>query len=261
MPTARETLLEAAHTAVLSQPWHTVRMVDVAAAAGVSRQTLYNEFGTKEGLGAALVHRLVEGFLDGAARAAAEARRRGADPASCCAAAAGWMLRTARDEPIVHAALTGFWGAGTPYALAGDSAAVPPQRGSGRQGGGRRAAVNCPGRPGELAATLCARMVAGVCAGATGTAGAGGSANGSGPGGRPPRDHTLHACTSDGAAAAGAKSRPVRGSSGQQRLDRACEVGLRIALSYVVAPAVPDGPDDEACGRVGEVVRALLAPH
>ncbi|WP_181768899.1 TetR/AcrR family transcriptional regulator, partial [Streptomyces albidus (ex Kaewkla and Franco 2022)] len=63
MPTARETLLEAAHEAAGNQPWTGVRMVDVAAAAGVSRQTLYNEFGTKEGLGAALVSRLVDGFL------------------------------------------------------------------------------------------------------------------------------------------------------------------------------------------------------
>ncbi|OEV24900.1 hypothetical protein AN220_16735, partial [Streptomyces nanshensis] len=49
MPAARETLLDAAHVAVRARPWTAVRMVDVAAAAGVSRQTLYNEFGSKEG--------------------------------------------------------------------------------------------------------------------------------------------------------------------------------------------------------------------
>ena len=55
MPAARETLLEPPTRRSGAQPWTGVRMVDVAAAAGVSRQTLYNEFGSKEGLGAALV--------------------------------------------------------------------------------------------------------------------------------------------------------------------------------------------------------------
>lgn len=260
MPTARETLLEAAHTAALTRPWHAVRMVDVAAAAGVSRQTLYNEFGSKDGLGAALVHRLVEGFLDGAARAAAEAGRRGADPAACCAAAAGWMLRTARSEPIVYAALTGSWGAGTPYGLEADHVSAPsapsaPGSGVDRSGGrGGRTGRGEPGRsaggPGELAAALCERMVAGVCAGAVGTAG-----------NAPATGAPATGALANGAATAVAKSRAARACSGQQRLDRACEVGLRIALSYVVAPPVPAGPDDEACGRVGEVVRALLAPQ
>lgn len=41
-------LLDAAYTALARRPWSAVRMVDVAASAGVSRQTLYNEFGSKE---------------------------------------------------------------------------------------------------------------------------------------------------------------------------------------------------------------------
>ncbi|MGO4752750.1 TetR family transcriptional regulator, partial [Streptomyces sp. 2MCAF27] len=45
MPAARESLLDAAFTALADRPWAVVRMVDVAVAAGVSRQTLYNEFG------------------------------------------------------------------------------------------------------------------------------------------------------------------------------------------------------------------------
>ncbi|MGW7369491.1 TetR family transcriptional regulator, partial [Streptomyces sp. NPDC054841] len=47
MPTAREALLNAALTALSGLPWSGIRMVDVASAAGVSRQTLYNEFGSK----------------------------------------------------------------------------------------------------------------------------------------------------------------------------------------------------------------------
>lgn len=47
MPAARESLLEAAGAALAARPWPSVRMVEIAAAAGVSRQTLYNEFGGK----------------------------------------------------------------------------------------------------------------------------------------------------------------------------------------------------------------------
>ena len=57
MPAARESLLDAAYTALVRRPWSAVRMVDVAAAAGVSRQTLYNEFGSKDGLVQALLAR------------------------------------------------------------------------------------------------------------------------------------------------------------------------------------------------------------
>lgn len=200
MPTARESLLEAAHAAVVTQPWTGVRMVDVAAAAGVSRQTLYNEFGSKDGLGAALVSRLVEGFLDGAARSAVEAARRGADPATCCAAAAAWMLRTARGEPIVRAALTGCWGLRMP--------SPAPAR--------HAPSESVPGEPARLASVLRDRMVSGLASGGT----------------------FLPAATSPAV------------------LGRAYDAGLRVALSYVVAPE--DAPDDETCGRVGDVVRALL---
>lgn len=198
MPTARETLLEAAHTAVGTQSWTGVRMVDVATAAGVSRQTLYNEFGTKEGLGAALVDRLIDSFVEGAARAAAEGGRSGSDPAGSCAAAAAWMLRTARDEPIVRAALTGCWGAPMPLPAAG---------------GAYPAVAVRPVEPGVLAATLCARMLDGL---------------------------------------------PRNGSSG--RLGLACEAGVRMALSFVVAPSA-DRPEEEAVRQIREVVRALLAQH
>ncbi|MCS0634374.1 TetR/AcrR family transcriptional regulator [Streptomyces sp. LP05-1] len=65
MPTAREALLDAALTALAVRPWPAVRMVEIAAAAGVSRQTLYNEFGSKEGLARALVVREADAWLHG----------------------------------------------------------------------------------------------------------------------------------------------------------------------------------------------------
>ncbi|MFC9232283.1 TetR/AcrR family transcriptional regulator [Streptomyces decoyicus] len=113
MPAARESLLDAAYTALMNRPWAAVRMVDVAAAAGVSRQTLYNEFGSKEGLARALVRRETESYLAGVARAlsrgASAAGTRG-DAAGRVVAAAAWTLRTARANPLVRAALTGCWG-------------------------------------------------------------------------------------------------------------------------------------------------------
>ncbi|WP_340558157.1 TetR/AcrR family transcriptional regulator [Streptomyces sp. GSL17-111] len=180
MPSARESLLIAAQSALAAQPWATVRMVEVAAAAGVSRQTLYNEFRTKEGLGAALVARQVDGFVAGAADAVTAARRSGGDPAVCCAAAAVWILCRAREEPLVRAALTGFWNSRLPLPE------VPPSQ-----------------------------VVERLCAG------------------------TLDALS----------------GSGEAELRRACETGLRLALSYVVAP--PSEP--EAPARVAAVVSALLA--
>ncbi|MFI0213344.1 TetR/AcrR family transcriptional regulator [Streptomyces lydicus] len=114
MPAARESLLDAAYTALTARAWPAVRMVDVAAAAGVSRQTLYNEFGSKEGLARALVRRETDNYLAGVARALA----RGGSPvagaraeaAAKVVAAAAWTLRTARTNPLVRAALTGCWG-------------------------------------------------------------------------------------------------------------------------------------------------------
>lgn len=114
MPTARESLLEAAFAALGERPWAAVRMVDVAAAAGVSRQTLYNEFASKEGLARALVRRETEAYLAGVERALALAERDGGDIGECFAAAAGWTLRTTRRSPLVRAALTGARSADRP---------------------------------------------------------------------------------------------------------------------------------------------------
>ncbi|MFW6722319.1 TetR family transcriptional regulator [Streptomyces sp. MAR4 CNY-716] len=110
MPTAREGLLDAAFAALRSRPWAAVRMVDVAATAGVSRQTLYNEFGSKEGLAQALVRREVDSYLAGVERTLVGARRSGADAGGRLLALVAWTLRSARGNPLVRAALTGCWG-------------------------------------------------------------------------------------------------------------------------------------------------------
>jgi AcrR family transcriptional regulator len=106
MPTVRDALMDAAFAALGERPWDSVRMTEVAAAAGVSRQTLYNEFSSKAGLARALARREADGFLAGLDRALATAAAAGADAGECFAAAAGWTLRSARRSPLVHAALT-----------------------------------------------------------------------------------------------------------------------------------------------------------
>jgi AcrR family transcriptional regulator len=81
-------------------------MVDVAAAAGVSRQTLYNEFGSKDGLARALVRREADAFFAGVDRVLAE--RAGSDP-DRLVGVAEWIVRAARANPLVRALLTGCW--------------------------------------------------------------------------------------------------------------------------------------------------------
>ena len=60
----RERLLEAAHALTEADGWAAVRMGRVAEAAGVSRQTVYNEFGTKHGLAEQLALRELGRFLE-----------------------------------------------------------------------------------------------------------------------------------------------------------------------------------------------------
>ncbi|MYR95534.1 MULTISPECIES: TetR/AcrR family transcriptional regulator [unclassified Streptomyces] len=108
MPTAREALLDAALRALADRPWRTVRMVDVAALAGVSRQTLYNEFGTKGGLATALLRQAADGYLTGVDRALT------APAPEHPAAVARWTVRAAGANPLVKGLLTGLWGEGLP---------------------------------------------------------------------------------------------------------------------------------------------------
>ena len=127
MPAARESLLDAAYTALARRSWSAVRMVDVAAVAGVSRQTLYNEFGSKEGLARALVRREADAYLAGVERALAthsDARER-------LTATAEWTASTARDNALVRAMLTGCWSERLPsptLSAVPSSSAVPAQR-------------------------------------------------------------------------------------------------------------------------------------
>jgi len=60
----RERLLDAAQTMIEDTGWSSVTMARIGERAGVSRQTVYNEFGNKHGLAEQLAMRELARFLD-----------------------------------------------------------------------------------------------------------------------------------------------------------------------------------------------------
>lgn len=99
----REALLDSAYDAALTGDWDRVRMADVATAASVSRQTLYNEFGSKDQLASALTLREATRFLEVIETSVESA----ATPGEAVRAAVVEALRAANDNPLIKAALTG----------------------------------------------------------------------------------------------------------------------------------------------------------
>ncbi|WP_067471642.1 TetR family transcriptional regulator [Actinomadura hibisca] len=102
----REALLNAAAELLVERGYRAVRMQDVAEAAGVSRQTLYNEFGDKWGLAQAVVLRDNERYLDGIDQALSQHR----DLRSAVEAAVLFTLELSADDPLKKTVLTGAGG-------------------------------------------------------------------------------------------------------------------------------------------------------
>jgi AcrR family transcriptional regulator len=101
--TLRDDLLDAAAALIIERGFRRVRMQDVADAVGVSRQTVYNEFGDKWRLAQALTLRENDRYLD----AVDEAMTRHADLYTAVAAAVTYTLTTAADDPLKKTILTG----------------------------------------------------------------------------------------------------------------------------------------------------------
>jgi AcrR family transcriptional regulator len=95
----RHRLLDAARDLLQDRSWTQVAMAQVAGAAGVSRQTLYNEFGTRDELGQALVIRESGRFLD-AVEEAIDAHSD--DPLDAIRAALQRFLTIATTDPFVR---------------------------------------------------------------------------------------------------------------------------------------------------------------
>jgi AcrR family transcriptional regulator len=95
----RDRLLDAGREQLSGRPWAQVTMADIASAAGVSRQTLYNEFGSRDEFGQALVIREGSRFLDAVEQAIGE---HADDPLEALTAALERFLRIAHDDPFVR---------------------------------------------------------------------------------------------------------------------------------------------------------------
>jgi AcrR family transcriptional regulator len=100
----RSTLFDAARHELARRPWNEVTMADVAAAAGVSRQTLYKEFGSREEFARALVLREGDRFV-AAVEGAMDAHLD--DPTAALLDAFGLFLTVAAEDPLIRGALAG----------------------------------------------------------------------------------------------------------------------------------------------------------
>jgi AcrR family transcriptional regulator len=100
----RSTLLDAAREELRSRRWADVTMADIALAAGVSRQTLYKEFGSREEFAQVLVMREADSFLLAVEDAVAAHLD---DPTSALAAAFEVFLQGAAENPLVRTIVHG----------------------------------------------------------------------------------------------------------------------------------------------------------
>lgn len=99
----RETLFAAARDELQRRAWSEITMADVAGAAGVSRQTLYKEFGSRDEFAQAFVIHEGDRFLDGVEEAVREHLD---DPRAAVRAALETFLRTAGEDPLVRVLLS-----------------------------------------------------------------------------------------------------------------------------------------------------------
>jgi AcrR family transcriptional regulator len=95
----RNTLLDAVGEQLQSSTWAQVTMANVAAAAGVSRQTLYNEFGSRQELAQEFVLREVDNFLSAVEQAITSHLD---DPPAAVAAAFEVFLSVAAENSMVR---------------------------------------------------------------------------------------------------------------------------------------------------------------
>jgi AcrR family transcriptional regulator len=96
----RNTLLDAACHELQTRRWADITMADIALAAGVSRQTLYKEFGSREEFAQKLTLREADRFLDAVEQAVSTHL---AQPSKALAAAFTVFLSAAAENPLVSA--------------------------------------------------------------------------------------------------------------------------------------------------------------
>ena len=99
----RATLLDAVREQLRTRTWAQVTMADVATAAGVSRQTVYNEFGSRPALAQAYVLCEADRFLAAIEDAV---RQHFDDPIKAMTAAFEVFLAAADGDPLVRALIS-----------------------------------------------------------------------------------------------------------------------------------------------------------
>jgi AcrR family transcriptional regulator len=99
----RETLFGAARELLRERPWAEVTMAEVARAAGVSRQTLYKEFGSRDDFAQAFAIEEGGHFLDAVEQSV---RDHFDDPRGALAAALELFLTTAAEDPLISLVLS-----------------------------------------------------------------------------------------------------------------------------------------------------------
>jgi AcrR family transcriptional regulator len=60
----RDSVLDAMRDLLMTRDWSAITLSDVARAAGISRQTIYNEFGSRQGLAQGYALRLADRLVD-----------------------------------------------------------------------------------------------------------------------------------------------------------------------------------------------------
>jgi AcrR family transcriptional regulator len=100
----RSTIFDAAREELARRRWSKVTMTDVAVAAGVSRQTLYREFGSREAFARALILNVSDRLI-GAVEGAMDDDLD--DPRAALLGAFELFLSVAAADPLARTAITG----------------------------------------------------------------------------------------------------------------------------------------------------------
>lgn len=100
----RTLVLDAARRLAVEHGWRDVRMSELAAEVGVSRQALHQEFGAKAQLGSELLHREIDELVAGFASALAD---HSADVATAIREAAIFTLRAITSDPLLQTVISG----------------------------------------------------------------------------------------------------------------------------------------------------------
>jgi AcrR family transcriptional regulator len=106
----RDRLIDSAVGVMTTAGWGKVTMARLADEVGVSRQTVYNEIGTKNDLAEAMVMRELDRFLAGVTRSFDE---NPADLINAIRASARRVLKYAEDNALLHAVVSATHGADT----------------------------------------------------------------------------------------------------------------------------------------------------